>query len=83
MVHITNLTILGKKRIHFLFSDHSEKTIDFNSFIREDALSKPLSDDAFFKKVELYEKGRGIYWPNGYDFCPDFLRKYEGEGVKV
>ncbi|MCA1762987.1 MAG: DUF2442 domain-containing protein [Cryomorphaceae bacterium] len=83
MISISDFTILNDKRIHFLFSDQSEKTIDFSSFIGNDDLTKPLSDDAFFRKVKLYENGRGIYWPNDYDFCPDFLRKYQGEGVIV
>lgn len=83
MIHITKLTVLNDKRIHFEFSDHSEKTIDFSSFIGDDDLSSPLADDSFFRKVALYENGRGIFWPNDFDFCPDFLRQYQGEGAVV
>ncbi|MEK6481992.1 DUF2442 domain-containing protein [Catalinimonas sp. 4WD22] len=79
MIRITKLKVLDSKKIYFNFSDGSEKTIDFTPFIGQDNLSKPLSDPAYFKKVELYENGRGIYWPNDYDFCPDFLRQYQPE----
>ena len=79
MVRITKFKVLDEKKIHFNFSDDTEKTIDFTPFIGEDKLSKPLSDPAYFQKVELYDNGREIYWPNDYDFCPDFLRQYQPE----
>jgi hypothetical protein len=77
MIKITDFKLETGKKIHFRFSDGTEKTIDFNPFIGEDSLSKPLSDPTFFKKVELIENGRGIFWPNEFDFCPDFLHKYQ------
>lgn len=84
MISITKLKVLDNTKIHFNFSDGTEKTIDFKPFIGEDKLTKPLSDPAYFQMVELYENGRGIYWPNDYDFCPDFLRKYQpGEREKL
>ena len=86
MVSITRLEVLDNRRIHFNFSDDTEKMIDFAPFIGEDKLSSPLSDPAYFQRVDLYENGRGIYWPNDYDFCPDFLHQYqpsEQEAVTV
>jgi len=79
MVGITKLEVLDNKKIYFKFTDGTEKTIDFTPFIGEDKLSKPLSDPEYFRKVKLYEQGRGIYWPNDFDFCPDFLRQYQTE----
>lgn len=79
MISITKFEVLDNKKIHFSFSDNTEKTIDFTPFIGADKLSNPLSNPAYFQKVELYEHGRGIYWPNDYDFCPDFLRQYQPE----
>jgi hypothetical protein len=54
-----------------------EKVIDFSPFIGDDPLTVQLADEQYFKKVKLYEDGRGIYWPSEYDFCPDFLRRYQ------
>ncbi len=79
MIRITNYRIEGDRKIHFNFSDGSGKVVDFMPFIGDDSLSKPLSDPAYFRKVDLYENGRGIYWPNGFDFCPDFLHQYEAD----
>lgn len=77
MIKITDFKIKSGKKIHFQFNDGTEKTIDFQPFIGEDSLSKPLLDPIFFSKVELIENGRGIFWPNDFDFCPDFLHKYQ------
>lgn len=79
MISITKYSIEGNKRIHFNFSDGSEKTIDFEPFIGKDNLSKPLAEPSYFEKVALYENGRGIYWPNDFDFCPDFLHQYQAD----
>jgi hypothetical protein len=76
MIKITDFKLETEKKIHFRFSDGTEKTIDFKPFIGEDSLSKPLSNPTYFKKVELIENGRGIFWPNEFDFCPDFLHKF-------
>lgn len=74
MVKILRLHIKNDYCIHIVFDDGVEKTIDFKPFIGADPLTKPLSDPAFFRKVKIYENGRGIYWPNDYDVCPDNLR---------
>lgn len=77
MINIEKFEVLEGKRILFHFSDNTEKIIDFTPFIGNDELSKPLAEQDYFKKVNLYGNGRGIYWPNEYDFCPDFLRRYQ------
>ena len=81
MIHITTIKVLDGKQIHFRFSNNQERKIDFTPFIGDDALSSPLADDDYFKQVKLYENGRGIYWPNEYDFCPDFLHRYQTDEV--
>jgi hypothetical protein len=77
MIRITNYRIEVDKKIHFNFSDGSDKIIDFEPFIGKDKLSQPLSEPTYFGRVALYENGRGIYWPNDFDFCPDFLHQYQ------
>lgn len=77
MVRIVELKITGDQRIKFSFSDGVEKEIDFAPFIGSDKMSQPLSDPDYFAKVKTYDNGRGIFWPNEYDFCPDYLRQYE------
>ena len=53
------------------FSDHSHKRISLKSFIG-DNMSAPLKNWEYFEKVSI-DDGGGITWPNGYDFCPEFL----------
>lgn len=83
MLRISNIEIQRDSVIKFYFSDGSEKIIDFKEFIGDDSLSSPLKDPDYFRKVELYEGGRGIYWPNEFDFCPDFLKSYKNQSEKV
>jgi len=75
LAHILGIKVLDDYRIKFEFNDGTVKVIDFNSFIGNDPLTKPLTDLDYFKKVKIYDRGRGIYWDNGYDFCPDYLRQ--------
>jgi hypothetical protein len=57
--------------IEITFSDETSKIVDLRPYIG-DGISKALKDEAFFQQVQI-ESGGGIYWPNGYDFCPEFL----------
>ncbi len=54
------------------FEDGLRKVIDIRPFIGK-GISAALKDEAYFRQVGL-EDGGGIAWPNGYDFCPTFLR---------
>jgi hypothetical protein len=54
------------------FADGLLKVVDIRPFIGN-GISAALQDEDYFCKVGL-EDGGGIAWPNGYDFCPNFLR---------
>jgi hypothetical protein len=54
------------------FADGRIKILDIRPFIGK-GISAPLADWNYFKQVAI-EEGGGITWPNGYDFCPEFLR---------
>lgn len=80
MATIESFDVKENYKILFRFSDGLEKMIDFKPYINDTPLTKPLADFEYFKQVHLYERGSGIYWPNGYDFDPTYLRDYvEGE----
>jgi hypothetical protein len=40
-----------------------------------EGISAALLDKDYFKQVAL-DNGGGIEWPNGMDFCPNFLKEY-------
>ena len=71
---ITGLEVIAPYCLHLVFDDGVEKVIDGSQFIGESPFTKPLSDPKYFRQVKIYENGRGIYWPNEYDICPDNLR---------
>ncbi len=54
------------------FADGFRKVIDICPFIGK-GISVALKDESYFRQVTI-EDGGGIAWPNGYDFCPTFLR---------
>ena len=83
MIRILKISLEGNQKICFNFSDNKDKTIDFEPFIGEVILSEPLSDPTYFQKVKLYENGRGIFWSNGFDFCPDFLHQYHVDEMEL
>jgi hypothetical protein len=56
------------------FADGLVKRFDMCPFIG-DGISAPLTNWEYFRQVQV-EEGGGITWPNGYDFCPEFLREY-------
>jgi hypothetical protein len=74
MVKITHIEVRESFHLHLVFDDGVEKTIDGTQFIGDDPFTKALADPAYFRQVQVYENGRGIYWPNTYDICPDNLR---------
>lgn len=76
MVRITHIEPHKDFSISLTFSDWMVKDIDFKQFIGTDMLSAPLKDYEYFRKVKLYENGRGIFWPNDFDFCQDYLHDY-------
>jgi hypothetical protein len=67
--------------IEIRFADGLVKRVDIRPFIG-DGLSAPLADWEYFRQVQV-EEGGGIMWPNGYDFCPEFLHDEVGEMTLV
>ncbi len=63
---------LGDYSINIQFDDGMVKNIDIKPFI-DGGISADLRDIDFFNKV--YLDNGSVTWPNGYDFCPVFLRK--------
>ncbi len=63
----------GGYRIHLMFSDESEKTVDFRPWL-EGPVFEPLKDPDYFRKFFL--DGGTVAWPNGADIAPETL--YEG-----
>jgi hypothetical protein len=68
-------------RIWIQFQDGESKAIDFEPLIGK-GVSAPLLDKDYFKLVSI-DAGGGLEWPNGMDFCPNYLKEYSPELVSA
>ena len=80
MVEITDVKALEPYLLRLTFNDSTVKVIDFFPFLGE-GFTKDLFDPTFFRQVKI-DSGGGIYWPNGYDVCPNFLHDHVADQEK-
>ncbi len=73
MNKVVEIKVLEEKNIWVSFQDGETKIINFQPFIGK-GISAPLIDPDFFRKVSI-DVGGGIEWPNGFDFCPNYLKE--------
>ena len=73
MNKIKNIRYLENYILEITFIDDFKKVVDFKQFIKG-GISDNLSDLEYFRRVEIDEFG-GIAWENGFDFCPNYLRR--------
>jgi hypothetical protein len=71
MHKIVSVEPLSDYRLSLQFEDGLQRIVNIVPFIGG-GISAALKDEGFFQQVEI-ESGGGIYWPNGYDFCTNFL----------
>jgi hypothetical protein len=71
MERIVSVKPLPAYMLDLAFADGHKKIVNIQPFIGE-GISEALLDESNFQEVQI-ESGGGIYWPNGYDFCPNFL----------
>ena len=72
MERVVSVKPLENHLLEIEFEDGLRKVIDIRHFLGK-GISSALKDEAYFRKVTI-EDGGGIAWPNGFDFCPNFLR---------
>ena len=68
---------LGDYILWLQFHDGESKTINFQPLIGK-WVSASLLDKDYFKQVTI-DNGGGIEWPNGFDFCPNYLKEYNSK----
>jgi len=79
MNKIVAFTLLNQFNIKIQFQDGETKIIDFSPLIGK-GISAKLLDASFFEKVTI-DDGGGLEWPNGMDFCPNFLKDYASKSA--
>lgn len=60
----------GDYRIHVAFSDGTEATVDFSSWL-SGPVFEPLKDIDYFKR--FFIDAGTVAWPNGADVAPETL----------
>ena len=71
-------------RVWVRFEDGLAAEIDFTDLVeRGGYYGTPLRDPAFFRRVDMYPGGYGIFWPNEADVCPDRLYELARETTRA
>ena len=74
MIKVAKIKCLDGHRLRATFSDGMAGEYDFSEIVGQGGpMVEPLRDPAYFVRVFL-EDGAPT-WPNGFDMCPDWLRK--------
>jgi len=71
MHRVTAIQVVGRYVVELLFSDGLRKVVDLEPYIGM-GVAAALRDETYFREVRI-ESGGGIAWPNGFDFCPNYL----------
>jgi hypothetical protein len=74
---VVRATYSGGHRIHVVFHDGREKTLDFSAWL-VGPVFEPLKDQTYFRRFFL--EGGTVNWPNGADIAPETL--YSAQGVE-
>jgi hypothetical protein len=74
MNKVVEIKYLNDYKLWLKFNDGESKIIDFKNHIGKGVSTKLLEID-FFKLVTI-DNGGGIEWPNGFDFCPNYLKEH-------
>jgi len=74
MNRVIDFKVKENYQIWIQFQDGESKIIDFEPLIGK-GVSAPLLDKDYFKLASI-DAGGGLEWPNGMDFCPNYLREY-------
>jgi len=73
MNEIVDIKILKDYHVWIRFADGFEKVVNLRPFIGN-GISEELLYEESFKRIFI-EPGGGLAWYNGFDVCPNFLRK--------
>jgi hypothetical protein len=60
----------GAFRIHVVFNDNSEATLDFQQWL-DGPVFEPLKNATYFRR--FFIDGGTVVWPNGADVAPETL----------
>ncbi len=80
MKNIVAAQPLDNNFIRVQFDDGANFTVDIKPFIKS-GISGALKEKRFFEAVAVVDGY--ITWPNGFDFCPEFLYDYASKQGQI
>ena len=75
LYRVCSAKVAGPYRLHIIFNDSSEQTIDFQPVLTGE-LYGPLRDLVVFNQVQVDPEVHTLVWPNGADFDPATLHDW-------
>jgi hypothetical protein len=72
LVDVIGVEVVGEHRLRLKFEDGTVGDVDFSGRDWRGVL-EPLSDPAYFARVQIDPEGGTIAWPNGVDLAPEPL----------
>ena len=77
MIKINSVEANNDFSLELSFDDNFKALYDFDQIVdKKTPLTESLYNIDFFKKVEIFNNGRRIFWPNEFDVCADYLRNH-------
>lgn len=76
---ITNVAVIGDKRLEIEWDDGHEAPVDLSEVIAAHKALAPLKKKSEFARVNVSEDGWSIEWPAGVDFGAPQLRRWADE----
>lgn len=76
IIKVKSVSVHELYKIHVVFEDNTEQTIDLQPLLYG-PMYGPLKDPAVFRAVEVDQETGTIVWPNGADFDPATLYRWE------
>ncbi len=75
-IKIKAVSVLNRYVLELSFNDGSVKTVDLEAVLHG-SLFGPLQNPELFRQVRLNAEIETIEWPNGADFHPETLYRWE------
>ncbi|MBE7439191.1 MAG: DUF2442 domain-containing protein [Spirochaetales bacterium] len=76
LAKITAVQACGPTNLRLRFSDGTEKEVDLGPIMHGE-LYGPLRSPSLFQEVKIDPESGVVFWPNGADFDPAILYRWE------
>lgn len=77
LIDVIQVNPLSGRKLDLVFADGLHGVVDLDEIVSSyTGVFAALTDDAFFKQVQVDSDLGTVVWPNGADICPDVLYSF-------